>query len=163
MKLSIAMATYNGSAFLAEQLQSFVDQSRLPDEIVICDDQSTDETLPILRAFAQSAPFSVTIHVNRERLGPTLNFDRALAMTSGELVFLSDQDDVWFREKLASVEADADARPGKACFINDAVLVDSALQPAGATKMAQIRRAGLPERQGFGEPVALRNGQRSRA
>lgn len=144
MKLSIAMATYNGQAFLAEQLQSFAGQTRLPDELVVCDDRSTDATLRILRDFARDAPFPVEIHVNPERVGPALNFDRALSMVSGDLVFLSDQDDVWYAAKLATVEALAVANPGKACFITDALLVDETLRSAGATKMEQIRNAGLP-------------------
>ena len=57
MQISIAMATYNGAKYLQEQLDSFLHQTRLPDELVVCDDGSTDATLEILKAFRQQAPF----------------------------------------------------------------------------------------------------------
>jgi glycosyltransferase involved in cell wall biosynthesis len=145
MKLSIAMATYNGELYLGQQLRSIAGQTRLPDELVVCDDRSTDATLTVLEDFARKAPFPVDIRVNPARLGPAFNFDRALSMAHGDLVFLSDQDDVWYPEKLATVEALAATSPDKACFITDALLADEALRSAGATKMAQIREAGLPD------------------
>ena len=144
MKLSIAMATYNGERFLPAQLHSFVSQSRMPDELVVSDDQSTDGTVPLLLEFQRHAPFLVDIQVNPARLGPTRNFDQALARTTGDLVLLSDQDDVWFDTKIASLEAAALANVEKACFISDALLVDGDLKPSGKTKMGQIRNAGLP-------------------
>lgn len=144
MKLSIAMATYNGGRYLSRQLKSFTDQDRLPDELIVSDDRSSDNTLAILHEFSRTAPFPVDIQVNAERLGPTLNFDRALSRATGDIVLLSDQDDVWYGTKLAAIEALADSNPDVGCFIFDAMLVDKNLQPGTWTKMEQIALAGLP-------------------
>ena len=64
MRISIALATYNGSEFLQEQLNSFLHQTRLPDELVVCDDGSSDDTVEILEAFRKVAPFAVNIYSN---------------------------------------------------------------------------------------------------
>src|SRR5437588_7313199 len=99
-RISIAMCTYNGARFLREQLDSFAAQSRLPDEVVICDDGSTDGTADIVRTFASGAPFPVHFHVNEPRLGITRNFERAAGLCTGSIIFFSDQDDVWLPDKL---------------------------------------------------------------
>ena len=77
-RISIAMATYNGAQFLPEQLESFLSQSRLPDEIVVCDDGSSDNTMNILHEFSASVPFEVRIEQNVENLGYVRNFEKAL-------------------------------------------------------------------------------------
>ena len=64
MKFSVAMCTYNGARFLREQLDSIAAQTRPPDELVVCDDRSTDGTTAVVEAFAASAPFPVRLHVN---------------------------------------------------------------------------------------------------
>ena len=71
------MATLNGGAYLAEQLASLAAQSRTPDELVICDDGSTDDTIAVIEQFQRSAAFPVRLHRNSERLGYSLNFSRA--------------------------------------------------------------------------------------
>jgi glycosyltransferase involved in cell wall biosynthesis len=103
MKISIAMATYNGAKYLQEQLDSFVSQTLLPDELIVCDDGSTDETIKILTRFSQVAPFKVNIFRNEKNLGFAKNFDKAISFCSGEHIFISDQDDIWFTNKLELV------------------------------------------------------------
>ena len=146
MTLSIAMGTYNGATHLQAQLDSFAAQTRLPDELVISDDCSTDQTCALVQAFAATAPFPVRITVNPVNLGFARNFGRAMAMATGELVFLSDQDDVWLPEKLGRMEAEMQARPDRACLLNDAYLADGALTRNGRTKLGQIRAVGLSDR-----------------
>lgn len=102
--ISIAMATYNGDRYLHEQLRSLREQSRLPDELVIIDDASTDSTLAIARRFAASAPFPVVIEVNDANLGSTPTFERAIRLCRGDVIALCDQDDVWLPTKLARIE-----------------------------------------------------------
>jgi glycosyltransferase involved in cell wall biosynthesis len=143
--VSVAMATYNGAAHVEAQLASFVSQIRQPDELVVSDDGSIDGTVELVRAFARTAPFSVRIEVNPVNLGYAQNFNRALSLCKGELVFLSDQDDVWQEDKIARMVALAEANPDRGCFMNDALLTDASLQPAGVTKWGQIRAAGLPD------------------
>lgn len=99
MRKSIALCTYNGEKFLKEQLNSYQNQSRLPDELIVCDDCSTDLTLEILDAFAKSAPFDVKIILNERNLGYTKNFEKAVENCSGDIIFFSDQDDIWMPEK----------------------------------------------------------------
>jgi glycosyltransferase involved in cell wall biosynthesis len=101
--VSIAMATYNGAGFLKDQLASLAAQTRLPAELVITDDCSTDSTLDLARDFARTAPFTVRIHQNPARLGYRANFMRAMSLCSNDLIAFCDQDDVWRLYKLATV------------------------------------------------------------
>lgn len=140
MRISIAMATYNGAAHIQQQLESFLSQTYPPDEVVVCDDCSTDETIEILESFRESAPFTVAIHRNEKNLGYTKNFEKALQNCSGELIFLSDQDDVWFPNKVERVTDVFLAHPDKLLVIHDGELVDENLVSHGATKLRQIKK-----------------------
>lgn len=142
MKLSIAMATYNGAEYLKDQLSTFVSQNRRPDEIIVCDDGSTDATLKILEDFSENAPFDVFVFKNEKNLGFAKNFEKAISLCSGDIIFLSDQDDVWFPEKLEYVEMVFSASPVMV-VVNDAELTDANLKPTGLTIAAQVRSAGL--------------------
>jgi glycosyltransferase involved in cell wall biosynthesis len=100
MTVSIALCTFNGEKFLKEQLDSFSHQAILPDELIICDDHSTDSTIQIIESFQQSAPFNVQLYINESQLGSTKNFERAISVSKGDVIFLSDQDDWWYPEKI---------------------------------------------------------------
>jgi cellulose synthase/poly-beta-1,6-N-acetylglucosamine synthase-like glycosyltransferase len=138
MRISIAMATYNGAIHLQEQLDSFLAQTRQPDELVVCDDGSTDATLDILGRFCQKASFSVKIIRNDTNLGFTKNFEKALSNCSGDLILLSDQDDVWFANKVDVLEKAFLAEPKKLLAVHDGKLVDEKLVWHGATKLGQV-------------------------
>ena len=90
--VSVAMATYNGSAHVAEQLASILEQLGPRDEVVVVDDASTDDTLAVLRSFEDPRLRVVESPVNR---GYVRAFESALAEVRGEIVLLADQDDVW--------------------------------------------------------------------
>ena len=143
MFVSIAMATYNGEKYLQEQLDSFLSQTLFPDELVISDDGSTDATLAIIEKFSKVAPFSVQIFRNETRLGYAENFGRAMAQCSGDVVFLSDQDDFWFPEKLQSVCDVFKKNPHVWVVINDAEITDEFLESTGLTVFGQTQAAGL--------------------
>ena len=98
--LSVALCTFNGALFIEEQLLSILNQ-RLPvDEIVIRDDGSSDETLPLVLSIAKAHPEIIwDIKQNPERVGVTKNFEKALTACHGDIIFLSDQDDIWLPEK----------------------------------------------------------------
>jgi glycosyltransferase involved in cell wall biosynthesis len=98
------MCTFNGRRFLPAQLDSIAAQDRLPDELVICDDGSSDGTAEIAHEFAQRAPFSTRLVVNGKNLGSTKNFEQAISLCQGTIVALADQDDVWYRHKLSRIE-----------------------------------------------------------
>jgi len=110
--LSIALCTYNGEAYLPAQWDSLLKQERLPDEVIICDDGSTDKTRVMLRQLAKEAPFRVVVVENEKQLGYNKNFEKALSLCTGDLVFICDQDDYWLPEKLRVMEEYMDANPG---------------------------------------------------
>ena len=142
LKISIAMATYNGAKYLQAQLESFVAQTERPTELVVCDDRSTDETVSILQRFSAAAPFSVRIYQNASNLGFVQNFARAISLCGGDLIFLSDQDDVWLSHKLEIISDSFKARDQPLVVINDAELMDSDGERLGITKSGQTRSAG---------------------
>ncbi len=145
MKISIALATYNGAAYLREQLDSYIVQERKPDEIVICDDVSSDDTLAILEAFQKVAPFEVQIIKNKTNLGYTRNFEKVLSLCSGDIVFFSDQDDVWLPNKISTIEKVFNDSPNISVVIHDGELVDEYLKSTELTKLGQILSGGYRE------------------
>ena len=98
--VSIALCTYNGAAYLKEQLGSLVAQTYPNIEIVVVDDRSTDDTWQILTGCANTYP-QFKIHQNPQNLGFVKNFERAAGLCAGELIALCDQDDIWHPEKIA--------------------------------------------------------------
>jgi len=129
LQISVAMCTYNGAAFLQPQLDSIARQSRPPDELVVCDDCSTDATKQILDEFAKQTPFPVRVFVNDRNLGSTRNFERAISFCNGDVLALSDQDDVWSLEKLKRLEEVLVARPEVGLVFSNGKVVDETLAP----------------------------------
>ncbi len=144
-KVSIAMTTYNGEKHILEQLESFLTQTRLPDELIVTDDCSNDGTIDILEEFKRNTPFEVKIYKNEINLGYTQNFNKAMQLCSYDLIFLSDQDDVWFPTKIQYMLNLAVKYPDKALFMIDAELTDVRLKESGLTKQGQIRGLGWKE------------------
>lgn len=125
MKLSIALTTFNGAAYLADQLRSYAEQTRPPDELVVVDDGSTDESVSMVRNFAATAPFPVHVFENPTRLGVTANFEKALASCTGDVLFPSDQDDFWEPGKLERMAAHMAAHPRVLALACNATLIDA--------------------------------------
>lgn len=103
--ISIVMATYNGSKYLKEQLDSIIQQSLLPDEILISDDGSKDDTMLILQEWhkemKQSHPeIQIRIQQNEVNKGYIRNFIDTILESKGDFVFLADQDDIWMENKI---------------------------------------------------------------
>jgi glycosyltransferase involved in cell wall biosynthesis len=124
MRISVAMTTYNGASFLREQLDSILAETRLPDELIVCDDQSSDATPGILEDYARKSPFPMQVVINQQRLGSTKNFEKAIGLCSGDLIALCDQDDVWRPEKLATVERKFEDDPDLGLVFTNADLID---------------------------------------
>lgn len=99
MKLSVALCTYNGGKFIEQQINSILSQSIKVDEIIICDDQSTDTTISILKRLQSNNP-SIKVIENEVNLRSTKNFEKAISLTTGDYIFLSDQDDLWKSDKV---------------------------------------------------------------
>ena len=130
--VSVALCTYNGEAFLRAQLDSIARQDLPPDEIIICDDQSTDRTAAVVDAFASSTSVRVRWVVNGDRLGVTRNFEKAIGLCSGAIIALSDQDDVWKARKLSTIAAAFLECPDSGYVFSDATLTDDELSPIGS-------------------------------
>ncbi|RYE15085.1 MAG: glycosyltransferase [Rickettsiales bacterium] len=101
--ISVALCTYNGEAFLNYQLESIINQSQLVNEIVICDDGSSDLTKEILVTFQKKYPLIVKTYFNENSLGVLKNFEKAIKLCSGNIIFLSDQDDLWKYNKVETI------------------------------------------------------------
>ncbi len=105
MKISVVMTTYNGERYLIEQLDSLRTQTRKPDEVIICDDGSTDSTNRYIDKYIRDYRLINWKHIkNKENKGWKKNFIDAIDMASGELIFTCDQDDIWYRYKLELME-----------------------------------------------------------
>lgn len=126
VKISVAMCTYNGAEFLPAQLESIAAQTRPPDEIVVCDDASTDDTESVLKRFS-----GLALHSNKQNLGSVKNFEQAIGLCTGDIIALSDQDDVWRRDKLQLIEDAFRKTPTAGLVFSDAEIVDENLNPFG--------------------------------
>jgi glycosyltransferase involved in cell wall biosynthesis len=85
--VSIALCTFNGASFLSHQLDSLASQTLLPDEIIICDDASSDNSLQIANSFASKVSIPVQIHQNKKNLGYVKNFENAISRCTQDLIF----------------------------------------------------------------------------
>ncbi|MFN7676782.1 glycosyltransferase family 2 protein [Flavobacterium sp.] len=100
MKLSVAMCTYNGDEFIKQQLDSILKQSVNVDEIIICDDGSSDSTIEIINDYIEKFPLMIYLHKNEICLKSVKNFEKAINLCTGDIIFLSDQDDIWVENKV---------------------------------------------------------------
>lgn len=125
--ISIAVCTYNGEKYIKEQLQSIINQTRQPDEIIICDDCSKDKTVDIVQNILREWNGQYKIIINKINLGFKKNFEKAIGLCQGDIIFLSDQDDVWDLNKIALMASVFSTDPDTILVFHDAVLVDEKL------------------------------------
>ena len=120
VKISVCMCTYNGEQYIKEQLDSIVNQTKLPHEIIVFDDASTDGTAAILNEYKAAYP---TIHwdirVNEQNAGWRVNFKNCLQQATGDVIFLADQDDIWMKEKLAVMTSAILQNPAIQVLVSD--------------------------------------------
>ena len=124
MRIAVAMATFRGERFLDQQLASIAAQTRPPDSLFVSDDASDDRTVAMLEKFAASAIFPVHVAAATANVGVTGNYERAIAACDGELIVLSDQDDVWLPNKLEYLERVFESSPDVGYAFSDAYLID---------------------------------------
>ena len=124
--VSVALATRDGAAYLADQLGSILAQTRPVDEIVLSDDASTDATVALAERTLAETGVAVVVLRHDPPLGVTGNFEAALAAATGDVVLLSDQDDVWAPDRVARTLAAFAAAPHLLAVHGDARLVDAA-------------------------------------
>ena len=110
--ISVAMAVYNGEKYIVEQLDSIRNQTREVDEVIVCDDCSSDSTVEIINNYRKQYPsFPILFFQNEKNLGYKLNFKEAMSKTSGDYIFLCDQDDVWFEDKVEQMVTKMKSNP----------------------------------------------------
>jgi len=119
IKISVAMATYNGAAFIEKQLDSIISQTLKPVEIVICDDGSTDDTLKIIRKYSKKT--NIRLYQNDINLGYIKNFEKTMSLCTSPLIALSDQDDIWHHDKLKILSKEIN---GNLSVFSDMKLID---------------------------------------
>lgn len=143
---SVAICTYNGQKFLADQLESILKQSELPDQIVLCDDNSSDDTNKIVETFIEKYSNVRWKHIiNKENIGYTKNFEQAIIASDQEIVFLSDQDDVWLENKAEIILEYFSKNPYSIVF-TDAAIVDENLKDLGLTMFGRINFNSVDQR-----------------
>jgi glycosyltransferase involved in cell wall biosynthesis len=146
--VSVALCTYNGAAFVREQLESILAQTFLPTQIVVSDDGSTDATLDEVRRVLSPARIrklgiTVEILTRKKPLGVTGNFETAMAACVGEFIALSDQDDVWQSNRLEALLVAFD-EPDVLLVHSDARLID---QDGRAQRQTLMRTLGASRRE----------------
>ena len=103
--ISVVLCTYNGARFVGEQVESILRQVPAPGELVLGDDASTDDTVALVERLAAEHGVALVVRRHETALGVRGNFADALQHASGDLIALSDQDDIWHDGKLARLEA----------------------------------------------------------
>lgn len=124
--VSILIATYNGAKYLAEQMDSILAEVALDDEIVVVDDASSDETFEILLRYAARSPV-VTVIRNDKNVGVKKTFERLLGLSTRDIVFLSDQDDVWIAGRRARMIAALEPEGCVAVLTNSLIMTEQGI------------------------------------
>lgn len=127
MKISVLVCTYNGERFIQEQLTSILEQTRLPDEIIVCDDNSDDDTVGIVREVLAGYSVPAAIFVNETNLGFRKNFEQGILKCTGDWIALSDQDDVWMNNRLQEMERSLESDT-TLCY-SDWIITNTELKP----------------------------------
>lgn len=125
--ISIALCTYNGESYIDELLLSIINQTLQPDEIIICDDKSTDNTVKKTKLILDGWSGNYRLIVNESNLGYKKNFQKAISLCSGDIIFLCDQDDVWDTTKIAKTMTVFDCHDDVIMVFHDAELVNEKL------------------------------------
>jgi glycosyltransferase involved in cell wall biosynthesis len=145
LSISVALCTHNGSTYVVEQARSILSQTRLPREIVLSDDASSDDTVALVRSeldgfnAGRNETITLVVRENTTALGVTKNFEQAMSLCTSDLVALCDQDDVWVPHKLERMAGEFEARPDLTLLHANLTLVDAHLQPLGATLFSAYR------------------------
>ena len=103
MKISVALIVYNGARYMRTQLDSILAQTLKVDEIIVCDDASSDTTKEVLEEYKKSYPDLFFLHFNNKNLGPTKNIEKAIQACTGDIILLADQDDYWESNKVETI------------------------------------------------------------
>jgi glycosyltransferase involved in cell wall biosynthesis len=137
VKISVCITTYNGEKYIKEQIDSIICQLSSEDEIIISDDGSTDSTISIISQYKDKR---ISIILEEPMGSPVRNIERALIRARGDIIFLSDQDDVWLPDK---VRKSLLALKDVDLVCSDAIIVDKDLNQIAGSFHNKTRRAGV--------------------
>jgi glycosyltransferase involved in cell wall biosynthesis len=137
-KIDIVLATYNGSRYIQEQLDSIISMEQFNEKVnkvIICDDNSVDSTLDIVRNKIPKDKLEILLNENPSPYGPAKNFERGIAASTAQYIMLSDQDDVWNKRKLICYLAEIkNCNPNLPLIIfSDLEVVDLNLMPIASS------------------------------
>ncbi|MFO7244744.1 MAG: glycosyltransferase family 2 protein [Actinomycetes bacterium] len=157
--VSVALCTYNGERWVGEQLSSILDQSVPVAEVVVVDDGSTDGTLDVIAQVAARSDIPVRVAATERAGGIRANMERTLRACTGDIIAMSDQDDVWHPDRIEQVLEEFAARPDALLVHADARIVGADGSPSGGTLLGRLgaseeERAALVLGEGW--PVLLR-------
>lgn len=132
--ISVCIATFNGGDYIKEQLDSILTQLSCNDEVVICDDGSSDATLFIINSLQDAR---IRVFRNPIRLGYVGNFERALTLSVGDYIFLSDQDDIWLPERVKEMMSTLQSKTEALLVASNFDLIDE-----GGKSVGNFRKLG---------------------
>jgi len=125
MRISVALCTFNGEEYLENQLTSILNQTCPVDEIIICDDNSTDNTISIVNSYIEEGIENIILIQNKENIGTIKNFEKAIDKCTGDIIFLSDQDDIWHLNKVEVMISFFLKKSNALLLFTDGNLIDS--------------------------------------
>ncbi len=112
MRTSVVICTYNGANTIVEQLDSIRNQTIKVDEVVICDDRSTDNTVDVVKNYIEKEQLSGwNIYINEKNLGYASNFFYAAGRAMGDFIFFCDQDDIWVENRVEKMLSQMENNP----------------------------------------------------
>ncbi len=120
LKISVCIATYNGEKYIKQQLNSILCQLEERDEVIISDDSSTDNTVQIIESFKDKR---IKIFREQKFKSPIYNFENAISKATGDIIFLSDQDDIWHKTKVHKIKQYF-LNENITCIVTNASIID---------------------------------------
>jgi len=145
--ISVCIATYNGAAYIREQLDSILAQLGEGDEVIVCDDQSSDGTLDIIDGYHDTR---IRTFRNESRLGHVRNFEKAMSLSKGDYIFLSDQDDIWLPNRVQMMLSRFNGDPDVELVASNFDLID-----VNGVHLGEFRRLGGVKKSRFGQVFAI--------
>lgn len=154
MKISVCMAIYNGEKYIEEQLLSLLHQTRCPDEVILCDDRSSDHTAEAVQRFIAQNGLSDSwkFYQNEQNKGYPGNFYYTMDLCAGDVVFLADQDDIWHRSKIEKMTEVLEQHPEVKCVSCKFGLIDeeghdihSVIAPTKTEGTGELRKVSISD------------------
>jgi glycosyltransferase involved in cell wall biosynthesis len=140
MKISVCMTTYNGSQYVEKQIHSILSQLSVNDELIIVDDCSMDNTINLIKKITDSR---IHLSQNSQNLGVIKNFEKAICQAKGDIIFLSDQDDIWMPDKVKEVTSVFTQRQEVTLVITNLQVIDEHDNLVPNSKLVGDFRPGL--------------------